>query len=646
MNFVATLYGKAFERVSRLDALVRIIESFKNYAKNGGCGDFLKLLNKSNFNGEPLILPKNEFLACFSDFIANDCKETLQEQNAKEIIYRLVDVAVGDDGGDDLIYKQQSFYKWYKSISNNLHDFLEHLPVYYKKAKGGFIGDEGKELNEYAFDVLGKIYTLYEKMGMTIRYEPKTILSSSDIESLETLRGCLKNNNHVDGMDSKKLKQLDGLLHGTFYFYRGVRKLWRGPAFDPAGYTDDNGNRVMPEFTTDNLESKAAEIFTERVRELENKGHELSTAAFYSPEYKTNLNIEAWEKKQKEAEEALNALIAKNDGPHLKIFYDQLLVMRDPITGRDSSSRKIPREPAEVKANVIQNLNNGKWKRKQLNSWAAALPKEVVVEYSELRAQAEDFARKLYAAKENPFKFLSEKVYNDLIENSPISEEEAKAWVKTVKFTGLAFDKSMKDEIKQELARLYRLAGDDLPPLTISRTKTRSNQEGKTIHLGKTYGDSIKTTLWHEFGHFIDNNTAASITTLGHFIWLNSEKESDGKNARLADCIKGMPAEYGVKVKGIHPYAAKYYTISPFGGETTDKKQYPRTSGGLFYSDEVLSMALGSSQDDMGRSSDPSHFMARKHLDIVAGLLKERQERTMKEREAAAEKEEETRAAS
>lgn len=133
---------------------------------------------------------------------------------------------------------------------------------------------------------------------------------------------------------------------------------------------------------------------------------------------------------------------------------------------------------------------------------------------------------------------------------------------------------------------------------------------------------------------------------MGHFIWLNSEKESDGKNARLADCIKGMPAEYGVKVKGIHPYAAKYYTISPFGGETTDKKQYPRTSGGLFYSDEVLSMALGSSQDDMGRSADPSPFMARKHLDIVAGLLKERQERTMKEREAAAEKEEETRAAS
>ena len=59
-----------------------------------------------------------------------------------------------------------------------------------------------------------------------------------------------------------------------------------------------------------------------------------------------------------------------------------------------------------------------------------------------------------------------------------------------------------------------------------------------------------------------------------------------------------------------------------------------------------LSMALGSSQDDMGRSADPSPFMARKHLDIVAGLLKERQERTMKEREAAAEKEEETRAAS
>ena len=134
---------------------------------------------------------------------------------------------------------------------------------------------------------------------------------------------------------------------------------------------------------------------------------------------------------------------------------------------------------------------------------------------------------------------------------------------------------------------------------------------------------------------------------MGHFIWLNSEKESDGKNAQLADYINGMPGEDGFKVKGIHPYAAKYYTVSPLGGETTDKKQYPRTSGGLFYSDEVLSMALGSSQDDMGRSADPSPFMARKHLDIVAGLLKERQERTMKEREnAAGEGTEETRAAS
>ena len=134
---------------------------------------------------------------------------------------------------------------------------------------------------------------------------------------------------------------------------------------------------------------------------------------------------------------------------------------------------------------------------------------------------------------------------------------------------------------------------------------------------------------------------------MGHFVWLNSEKEYDGKNAQLVRDVNEEHGEDSFKVKGLAPYTARCYARHYPGYSTADKKRYPRTSGGAFAADEVLSMALGLSQDDMGGSADPSPDMARKHLDIVAGLLKERQERTMKEREnAAGEGTEETRAAS
>lgn len=651
MNFVAGLYEKAFKKVSTLDALIKIIDSLRKHAKKGFCGDLLKGLG-SNSGNKSLVsdLSKSEFLACLYGYIRDfEDEEPTDDKATEEIIKKLVDVVSDGEIGDTLRAQQElyAFYRReYQSKGIDLRGFFKRTPTAIETIKASH--------NELLYNVIGKVYDVLKKMGFSDSgrsTKPKTILSSNDIEDLETLRDCLKNNSHVDGMDAEKLQRMASLLCGRYYDGEENRyKMWRGPAFDPSGYTDDNGNMIMPEFTAGNLESKAAEVFTARVKELENKGRELSNAALKSPEYKAKLDIAAWEKNLKKTEESLNSLIAKNNGPHLKIFYDQLLVMYDPITASDEvfgNSHKIPREPAEVKANVIQNLKNGKWKKMKLGSWAAAMPKEVVVEYSELRAQAEDFARKLYAAKENPFKFLSEKVYNDLIETSPISEEEAKAWVKTVNFTGPAFDKSMKDEIKQELARLYRLAGDDLPVLTISRIKTRSYQDGQTIHLGKTYGQSIKSALWHEFGHFIDDNTAAAVQTLGHFVWLNSEKEYDGKNAQLVRDINEERGEDSFKVKGLAPYTARCYARHHPGYSTADKKRYPRTSGGAFAADEVLSMALGSSQDDMGGSADPSPDMARKHLDIVAGLLKERQERTMKEREnAAGEGTEETRAAS
>ena len=650
MSFVANLYNKAFKKVSTLDALIKIIDSLKK----GLCGDLLKEAG-SNSDSKSLVsdLSKSEFLACLCDYIRDiDDKEPTDDKATEEIIKKLVDV-VSDGKNGDTLRAQQEFYDFYKgecqSKGIDLRGLFMRVPTDIKIIEAS----QDEQNHDELYNVMNKVLDVLSKMGFSTSglTKPKSILSSDNIVDLETLRDCLKNNNHVDGMNAEKLRRIASLLQGRHYDGEVNRyKMWRGPAFDPSGYTDDNGNMIMPEFTAGNLESKAAEVFTARVKELENKGRELSNAVLNSPEYKAKLDIAAWEKKLKETEESLNSLIAKNDGPHLKIFYDQLLVMYDPITANDDvfgNSHKIPREPAEVKANVIQNLKNGKWKKMKLSSWAAALPKEVVVEYSELRAQAEDFARKIYAAKENPFKFLSEKVYNDLIETSPISEEEAKAWVKTVNFTGPAFDKSMKDEIKQELARLYRLAGDDLPALTVSRTKTRSNQSGQTIHLGKTYGDSIKSVLWHEFGHFVDDNTAAAVQTLGHFVWLNSEKEYDRKNAKLVKAIYDEKGEDGFKVKGMNPYAAKCYARHYPGYSTADKKRYPRTSGGAFAADEVLSMALGSSQDDMGRSADSSPDMARKHLDIVAGLLKERQERTMKERETAAGKgTEETRAAS
>ena len=137
-------------------------------------------------------------------------------------------------------------------------------------------------------------------------------------------------------------QRMASLLCGRYYDGEENRyKMWRGPAFDPSGYTDDNGNMIMPEFTAGNLESKAAEVFTARVKELENKGRELSNAALKSPEYKAKLDIAAWEKKLKKTEESLNSLIAKNNGPHLKIFYDQLLVMYDPITASDEVFGKV-----------------------------------------------------------------------------------------------------------------------------------------------------------------------------------------------------------------------------------------------------------------------------------------------------------------
>ena len=313
MNFVAGLYEKAFKKVSTLDALIKIIDSLRKHAKKGFCGDLLKGLG-SNSGNKSLVsdLSKSEFLACLYGYIRDfEDEEPTDDKATEEIIKKLVDVVSDGEIGDTLRAQQElyAFYKReYQSKGIDLRGLFKRTPTAIETIKALH--------NELLYNVIGKVYDVLKKMGFSDSgrsTKPKSILSSNDIEDLETLRDCLKNNSHVDGMDAEKLQRMASLVCGRYYDGEENRyKMWRGPAFDPSGYTDDNGNMIMPEFTAGNLESKAAEVFTARVKELENKGRELSNAALKSPEYKAKLDIAAWEKKLKKTEESLNSLIAKN----------------------------------------------------------------------------------------------------------------------------------------------------------------------------------------------------------------------------------------------------------------------------------------------------------------------------------------------
>lgn len=177
----------------------------------------------------------------------------------------------------------------------------------------------------------------------------------------------------------------------------------------------------------------------------------------------------------------------------------------------------------------------------------------------------EDKARDLMNAAEKRRERFFTEVVNGLLALSPISEEESKTWAEeATRFDSTALRRLKKsdyspEEIKSDLAFLYRLVGGKLNPITFqasSASTYRASSDGRSsINVSNSFK---KRTLFHEAGHILEGGDETLLAASKAFIKGRATGEPE-KLRILCDNPNYKELEIAYPDTFTDPYVGKIY---------------------------------------------------------------------------------------
>lgn len=206
--------------------------------------------------------------------------------------------------------------------------------------------------------------------------------------------------------------------------------------------------------------------------------------------------------------------------------------------------------------------------------------------------------------------------YRDSLFKSSVSDEEAQQFVDSITFTpnvqkSLGRNSSFyrEEDIKYDLARLYKMAGGNITTLQkidYTRDRAYASAGSKMINIGlEKSSKKQQQAFFHEFAHHIEYSLPDELQQLTRQ-FLEQRKEGEPKSMReLTGDIRYGEDEKGYPDKFLHPYVGTYYK----DGKAT----------------EVLSVGLELFADPLQmrrmHDTDPEHFA------LMLGILKASKER-------------------
>lgn len=155
-----------------------------------------------------------------------------------------------------------------------------------------------------------------------------------------------------------------------------------------------------------------------------------------------------------------------------------------------------------------------------------------------------------------------------LLEKSPVSQADAEAWASKQIIDDNAKAKLKKigykpDQVIADMAEFYRITGGKSSAIRLSiNGSRRANAVGVTAKLGEKVimvdGDFNKVTLFHELGHFLENDPIAQGASNG-FLLSRREDEKAHSLRRLTGNNGYDMREVAYKDKWLNPYIGKVY---------------------------------------------------------------------------------------
>lgn len=213
--------------------------------------------------------------------------------------------------------------------------------------------------------------------------------------------------------------------------------------------------------------------------------------------------------------------------------------------------------------------------------------------------------------------------FDEVIEQSPVSEEQADAWVSDVqlddqlaeKFSGPHEWRAPVD-VKRELKSIYRLTGGKLGTLKRidheDRVRAYANQNGNIVLDGSN--DDVHV-LWHEVGHHLEFSNPGLLEKARSFL----KSKSLSSSVTYGNLGTRSKPEYFVRTSLSRKYASKIYMknkVNPSGRVSSEKPSLMKCS-----STEVFSMALQLFRDkDMAARSIINNDGL---LELALGCVKE-----------------------
>lgn len=161
------------------------------------------------------------------------------------------------------------------------------------------------------------------------------------------------------------------------------------------------------------------------------------------------------------------------------------------------------------------------------------------------------------------------KIISAVMEKSPISEEEAKAWADEQVIEPSAVAKLKRngypvEDLRKDCADFYRMTGGKLPSIIFETTRSgRAHASGienvqgsRRVAISSNFGRGV---LFHELGHHLEGDPVAKEAANGYLV----RRRESAKLYRLRDLTKNpnyRPSEVAYKDKFLNPYMGKVYS--------------------------------------------------------------------------------------
>ena len=238
-----------------------------------------------------------------------------------------------------------------------------------------------------------------------------------------------------------------------------------------------------------------------------------------------------------------------------------LMTAEDDFRAWDAESDRISAEYNKKLSDLYQKTNDAQRQYVrpiQVEKWTAL--KEISAPFAEKLANLADL--KKIAAKQ-----IHEKVIAHLLSKSPVTEEQATAWIdQNAIMDKNAIAKARKagydpKDAKKDLADFYRITGGRLPRLEYITTRNARSMAGHwtgKLYVGSNFG---KRTFFHELAHLLEEDPKI-VQTARTFLESRRESSSAYPLSVLTKNRGYKSDEIAYKDTWFDPYVGKVYSNS------------------------------------------------------------------------------------